>query len=894
MKKTIYLKDYSRPPAQIVETHLFFNIQKDITHVRSALHIQMCGAPTQDAQDLILDGVNLALLSVHINDHALSPQDYHLDDQHLTIPAAVWQAHSIGKNGHFILAIENTLNPDKNTALEGLFASNGRLFTQCEPEGFRHITYYLDRPDVMSTYTVHIQADKTLYPIILSNGNLQSSHSDASNTYATWHDPFAKPCYLFALVAGDFYCHEEKITTPSGEKLLQIFVNPQDHNKTTHAMNSLKKSIDWDLKTFGLDLDLERFMIVATPDFNMGAMENKGLNIFNAKYVLASPDVATDMDYANVESVIAHEYFHNWTGNRVTCRDWFQLSLKEGLTVYRDQWFTQDQLGKSKRLDDIHVMKTMQFAEDQGPMAHAVQPQFYQEINNFYTMTIYEKGAELVGMYASILGEDGFKKGLRHYLQAHDGQAATCEDFLQAMRDANPTSAHLLDGFMHWYHTVGTPRLAVLSEYDAKTSTYTLHFQQHIPQRPENTDITHLPIPINIALLSKAGGFYPLNQEGDSSVNIVLQNARESHSFTVPELPIPSLLRSFTAPIEVIYPYKALDLMHIVRYETDAYQRWQGLQTLWLQYLQHQVYEAMVADGSVEKFYLPNTEQQACSWDEIIDTIKWVVCDTTLPHDIKAKCMALPDLPLLTQACRSFGIHPHHIYHIYHQTQHALAQHLYTECKELYELFYNAIPLAYDYSDLVPRQLQNRCMHYLTLTGHTEHARVQYQTALHLSNRLPALQALCATKVEEMYTLLDEFYDNYQHEDLVVDAWFAIHAKMYHDDATSLAHIKHLLAHKAFNTSPNRFRSLLGNFCLHNPAFHTQEGYSMWQSYVLDMDKRNPQMAARLLRYMELWQDHAQPYRSMMQEFLIQLQKQVQSSDAAEVLQKILPIDLHV
>ncbi|MFN7196387.1 MAG: aminopeptidase N, partial [Hylemonella sp.] len=577
-------EDYTAPPFFIDTVDLTFDLDPAKTRVLNRMTLRR--NPAVPAQPLRLDGEELNLARVLVDGQGTS---FKLDNGQLvleSLPAG---------DAPFQLEIFTTCCPEKNTRLMGLYVSNGSFFTQCEAEGFRRITYFLDRPDVMASYSVTLRADKKKYPVLLSNGNLvEQGDLDDGRHYARWVDPHKKPCYLFALVAGQLVAREQRIVARSGrEHLLQVYVRPGDLDKTEHAMHALMAAIAWDEARFNLSLDLERFMIVATSDFNMGAMENKGLNIFNTKYVLASPATATDADYAHIESVVAHEYFHNWTGNRVTCRDWFQLSLKEGLTVFRDQEFSQDLAGDVsaravKRIEDVRVLRTAQFPEDAGPMAHPVRPDSYIEINNFYTVTVYEKGAEVVRMQQTLVGREGFARGLALYFQRHDGQAVTCDDFVQAMADANPDSelARLLPQFKRWYSQAGTPRVQAQGAYDAAQRCYTLTLAQRCPPTPGQPLKEPFVIPVTLGLVTADGRSLPLQLEGEaepgaSSRTVVLHEPVQTLRFTgVDAEPVPSLLRGFSAPVILEFDYSDAQLLTLLAHDTDPFNRWEAGQRL--------------------------------------------------------------------------------------------------------------------------------------------------------------------------------------------------------------------------------------------------------------------------------------------------------------------------
>ncbi|MGB1310232.1 MAG: aminopeptidase N, partial [Leucothrix sp.] len=572
----IHLEEYQVPHYLVDKVHLNVDLNDDETIVTSTVNYKRHSKhPTADT--LQLHGEAQELISVVIDGKPLTAGDYGIDEAYLSL-------RDLPET--FELSVTSRIYPQKNTSLEGLYQSSGNYCTQCEAEGFRKITYFLDRPDVMSIFTTRIEGDKATNPVLLSNGNcIDKGDLEGGRHFAVWHDPFIKPAYLFALVAGNLSHVSDEFTTMSGRKVaLEIYTEPHNITRCDHAMQSLKRAMTWDEERFGLEYDLDIYMIVAVDDFNMGAMENKGLNVFNSKLVFASPDTATDVDYINIEAVIGHEYFHNWTGNRVTCRDWFQLSLKEGLTVFRDQEFTADLHSRAvKRIEDVRMLRTHQFAEDASPMAHPIRPSSFIEINNFYTVTVYEKGAEIVRLYQTLLGQDGFRKGMDLYFERHDGQAVTTEDFLAAMADANGRD---LAQMQTWYNQAGTPEVAVTMDYDAAAETCTLHFKQSCPNTPESSDKAPFLIPFSVALLSSKGAEIPLVLEGssDSVVNRMVVNITQAEQrvtfANITEKPLPSLLGDFSAPVKYDYDYSVDDYIFLMQHDSDDFNRWEASQRL--------------------------------------------------------------------------------------------------------------------------------------------------------------------------------------------------------------------------------------------------------------------------------------------------------------------------
>jgi len=789
---------------------------------------------------LQLDGHDMDLLSINLNGSALQKTAYQLHDQGLHIPDLP---------DAFELGITTRINPEANTALEGLYRSGGNYCTQCEAQGFRRITYYQDRPDVMAPFSARIVADKATNPVLLSNGN-PVGHGDLENGrhWAEWHDPFAKPCYLFALVAGDLSCVEDRFTTMSGRAVtLRIFTEAHHIHQCGHAMASLKRAMRWDEQRFGLEYDLDLFMIVAVDDFNMGAMENKGLNIFNSRLVFASQETATDNDYISIEAVIGHEYFHNWTGDRVTCRDWFQLSLKEGLTVFRDQEFTADTHSRAvKRIEDVRLLRTHQFAEDGGPMAHPIRPASYMEINNFYTVTVYEKGAEVVRMYQSLLGVDGFRRGMDLYFQRHDGQAVTTEDFLAAMADANDT---VLSQMQRWYDQAGTPKLRVRMDYDADQQTCTLTCSQCCPATPENNDKQPFLIPLSVGLVLPDGSEHALQLDGEAEpcgTNRTLLVSRTEQSFTfvnVAEPPLPSLLRGFSAPIELDYPYTPADDAFLMQHDSDPFNRWAAAQRLSMQTL------LSMLDGE--------------SADTAIATaFGLLLADTQLDLALKAEAMTLPSEADIAEACSPAD--PAHIHAVREQLRRLIASTLRSELEQCHHHLSAATGL--DDAAMQQRKLKNVCMAYLaSLHDKSAISRAydQFNSAENMTDQYAALTALSHCDCPEREQALAAFEQQWRSETNVMDKWFAVQAASSLPGA--LARVKTLMAHAAFDLhNPNKVRALIGTFAMRNPAaFHAEDGsgYAFIADQVLALDAINPQIASRMVRALINWK-HLESVRS--------------------------------
>ncbi len=867
----VFRKDYIAPAYLVEQVELGFDLDPDATRVSARLLMRR--NPLMPASGLQLLGTELELLSLRMNGVLLKARaDYKVSEGKLDIlhaPDAVE------------LEIVTRIHPGKNTSLMGVYVSNGNFFSQCEAQGFRKITYFPDRPDVMAPYTVMLRADKARYPVLLSNGNLvEQGDLDDGRHYAKWQDPFNKPSYLFALVAGDLVCREEHFRLRSGRKaLLQVWVEPGNMDKTEHALESLKKSIRWDEQRFGLELDLERFMIVATNDFNMGAMENKGLNIFNTKFVLANPRIATDSDYDNIEAVIGHEYFHNWTGNRVTCRDWFQLSLKEGLTVFRDQEFSADMVGTDsgravKRIDDVRGLRQVQFAEDSGPMAHPVRPDSYVAIDNFYTATVYEKGAEVVRMYQTLLGREGFRKGMDLYFARHDGQAVTCDDFRAAMADANGRD---LTQFERWYSQAGTPRVSVSTHYDSVAHTYGVT----LAQSSRNKSDLPLHIPFALGLLDAQGGDMPLHLAGvaqpETSCMLELTLTQQTFRFTqVMQRPIPSLLRNFSAPVELHYDYSDDELVHLLKHDCDPFNRWEAGQRLAMQRLL-----ALVAQAQAG---------HALTLDTLfIGALRSTLRDETLAPAFRAQLLSLPSESVLAE--HSEVIDPHAIHQARQFMRRTLAQSLKADLIATYEAQLTTGQYRPDAESAGKRALKNLCLSYLQEwdDGSTvQLALAQERAADNMTDRQAALVAL--VQRDPATPALQRFYQDFGDEPLAVDKWFSLQACARHNDVDAM---RRLMQHSAFTLSnPNRARSLIFSFCNANPAqFHAADGsgYNFWGEQVIALNRLNPQVAARLVRSLDHWKKYTPGLSTQMQAALQQVAKAKNlSKDVRELVQKAL------
>ncbi|WP_291916510.1 aminopeptidase N [Limnohabitans sp.] len=896
----IHRAAYAAPAFWIDTVDLTFDLDPAKTRVLNKMRLRR--NPDVAAQALRLDGEDLNLARVLVNGGGTS---FKMDGGQLVLENLPEGTDA------FDLEIFTTCNPEKNTQLMGLYVSQGTFFTQCEAEGFRRITYFLDRPDVMASYTVTLRADKAKYPVLLSNGNLveQGTLEDGPNGprhFAKWVDPHKKPCYLFALVAGQLVAREQRITSRSGtDHLLQVFVRPGDLDKTEHAMNSLMASVAWDEARFGLPLDLERFMIVATSDFNMGAMENKGLNIFNTKYVLANPNTATDMDFGGIESVVGHEYFHNWTGNRITCRDWFQLSLKEGLTVFRDQEFSQDMAGETsaravKRIEDVRVLRTVQFAEDAGPMAHPVRPDSYVEINNFYTVTIYEKGSEVVRMMqtlvatpADLLGRDGFARGMKLYFERHDGQAVTCDDFAQAIADANPGSAlaQNLSAFKHWYSQAGTPRLQASSAFNAAERSYTLTLSQSCPATPDQTDKKPFVIPVALGLVSRDGTALPLQLAGSSDTvmqqTLVLTEDSASYTFVnIDSEPVPSLLRGFSAPVVLEDGLSADDLLILLAHDSDPFNQWEAGQRLMLQSALQAIQQNKDLTG------------QPVLSEALVAALRNVLRHPTLDAAFKDLALTLPSENYI--ADQLDVVDPQRV----HALRETMRLQLATALQADWQWAWDAHKLngAYtpDARSSGRRALAGLAMTMLCVAAvHSGEAvtpgRVvqQFKNAGNMTDRFNALSALVVSGHALAQDALALFHKMFQHEALVIDKWFALQAGAPDRAGDVLPRVRQLMQHADFSLrNPNRARSLIFSYCSANPAgFHRADaaGYVYWSEQVLALDAINPQVAARLARAMDRWSRLAEPYRSAAKVAIERVAAKADlSNDVREVISRAL------
>lgn len=857
---TIYRKDYQVPAFLIHNVELNFALDAQQTRVTSRLTVQRNPACQQPRAELTLSGENLTLIHLGIDGQELSQEAYQKSADALII-------RNLPTAESFVIQIENSINPEANTALEGLYLSKGMLCTQCEAQGFRKITYFLDRPDVMSKFTTTLTGDKDLYPVLLSNGNkVASGELENNQHWVRWEDPFAKPCYLFALVAGQLEMVEEHFTTLTGRDItLQIFVEAHDIDKCDHAMQSLKRAMRWDEKVYGREYDLDLYMVVAVSHFNMGAMENKGLNIFNTKFVLARPDTATDMDYEGIEGVIAHEYFHNWTGNRITCRDWFQLSLKEGFTVFRDQEFTADQTSRGvKRIEDVNLLRTRQFAEDAGPLAHPIRPDAYIEINNFYTLTVYEKGAEVVRMIHTLLGADGFRKGSDLYFDRHDGQAVTCDDFVKAMEDANGVD---LTQFREWYSQAGTPVIHVKQAYSVAKQTLTLTLSQSCPPTPGQTDKPPLHIPIKMGLLNPDGSAAVVNSSGQNETVLELTKARQIFKFKdLPQRPTVSLLRGFSAPVKLEMSQSLEQLAFLLSHDSDSFNRWEAGQKL----ATTLIFE-LIADiqnhrplqlNPILLTAYKNVLTQA--WEDL----SYFSLLLTLPSEIYlAEQMEVVDVIAIHQA-REF-------------VKHELAKQFQQEFSHFYQRYHKDESGRFDAGAIGRRRVKNICLSYLSCleTQDIYSASVaQFNTAGNMTDQIAALGVIVNSHNPAKRGCLEAFYLQWQEEALVIDKWFTLQACSFMPN--TFATVQSLMLHPAFDMkNPNRVRSLIGAFCQNNPLhYHAAngEGYQFLADQVIALNSLNPQVASRMVSALTAWRRFDLQRQDLMKK---QLQRIIQTPD---------------
>ena len=852
--KAVYRKEYTPYPWFLDQARFRFEIGDSSTRVQAELDFRRRADPHDMAgagpADIELDGQNMELVSIALDGSVLQTGQFSLTADKLIVHAAPQSCR---------LTIEVRIRPQENTALEGLYPSGQFLLTQCESEGFRKICYFPDRPDVMTRYEVTVVAEQVRYPVLLSNGNAVDSGLLADGRHwVRWDDPFAKPCYLFALVAGDLACVEDRFRTRGGRDVtLRFYVEHGDEDKCEHAMESLIHAMKWDEDRFGLEYDLDIYHVVVTHDFNMGAMENKSLNIFNSKYVLARPETATDADYQGIEGVIGHEYFHNWTGNRVTCRDWFQLTLKEGLTVFRDQEFSSDMHSRAvKRIRDVRVLRSRQFPEDSGPMAHPIRPDKYMEINNFYTMTVYQKGAEIIRMYHTLLGEEGFQKGMRLYFERHDHEAVTCDDFLAAMTDANGVD---LGRFGLWYGQSGTPEVHGRGEWDPGNETFTLQLSQRTPTTPDQPDKVPLTIPVALGLLARDGTELPLqlageDEPGGTSRVLLLDQAERQFTFTgVDGPPVPSLLRGFSAPVKLDYPYDADDLALLMTHDSDAFVRWEAAQLL----AQREIL------ANVERLSTGNGMELGKS---LVEAFGALLADRESDPALIAEALTLPDEEYLAQQMQVIDVEGIHASRQFVKA--GLASAMAELLQSRYAELESAVPYDKAPASMARRSLRNVCLSYLLLTpGGFDLAQVQLEGSDNMTDALAALQGLVRAGAPGAKAALQDFETRWREDALVMDKWFAIQACV--PGATTVERVRQLMDHPAFSlTNPNKVRSLIGAFSMMNPTgFHASSGagYRLHADQVIQLNALNPQVAARMASAFNTWTRYDEHRKGLMQ-----------------------------
>ena len=835
----IRLQDY-RPPDWLIETvELDVSLHPTATTVRAKLKIKPSSSGTP--APLVLDGDELKLASLALDGKPLPAENFVATPDRLTIAQP--------PNRPFELEIETLVDPTGNTQLMGLYRAGATYCTQCEPEGFRRITYFIDRPDVMAVYTTRIEADRSEAAVLLSNGNLvaQGDVPGTSRHFAIWHDPFPKPSYLFALVGGNLAHVADSFTTHSGRKVaLAIYVEPGKEDRCAYAMDSLKRAMRWDETAFGREYDLDIFMIVAVSAFNMGAMENKGLNVFNDKYVLASPTTATDGDYAGIEAVIAHEYFHNWTGDRITCRDWFQLCLKEGLTVFRDQEFTADQRSRAvERISDVRALRSFQFVEDAGPLAHPVRPELYHEINNFYTSTVYDKGAEVVRMIRTLLGPETFRKGMDLYFTRHDGQAATVEQFVQCFADVSHRD--FFPQFMRWYSQAGTPDIKVAPHYDSRARSYRLDISQSIPPTPGQPNKEPTVIPLAFGLVGENGADLPLVLDGRPLARGVLELTQASQSFTftgIAERPIPSLNRGFSAPVKLALPIEPGDLRFLAAHDSDPFNRWQAVQSLAMTLLKANV--AAVRAGE------PQREDEG-----LMQALGAILKDAKLEPAFIALTLSPPSDADIAREIGS-DVDPDAVFTARRRLRGAIGVRHGATLADTYARMITSEPYRPDAQGAGRRSLKNACLDLLAMTEQDDaiaRAFAQYGGADNMTDRMAALETLALHDRPERAAALDDFYRRYADDPLIIDKWLSLQAAI--PEPATLDRVRALTKHPAFSDSnPNRIRALIGAFAQVN---HTQfnradgAGYDFVADFVLALDPKNPQVAARLMGAFRSW-----------------------------------------
>lgn len=874
--KATYLKDYRAPDflVKAIDLHIELDVEKTI--VRSFLKITRNSEQGMQSASLMLNGESLKLISIQLNEQILSSHQYEV------LPTSL-QIHDVPAD--FSLEIVTEINPGKNTALSGLYCSGNMFCTQCEAEGFRRITYYLDRPDVMAPFTTTLVADKTRYPVLLSNGNkVGEGQLNDNRHWVKWVDPYKKPSYLFALVAGDLAKLTDTYITQSGRRVaLEIFTETENIDKCKYALHSLKNAMRWDEQTYGREYDLDIYMIVAANDFNMGAMENKGLNIFNSKYVLVSEETATDADFQNVEAVVGHEYFHNWTGNRITCRDWFQLSLKEGLTVFREQQFSADMNSPAvERIGDARILRTRQFAEDAGPMAHPVRPASYIEINNFYTSTVYNKGAEVIRMLRTLLGKIGFRKGMDLYFSRYDGQAVTIEDFVSSFQDANDID---LNQFKRWYHQAGTPIVKAKGDYYPQKKQFILTLSQSCKMSPDKLEKKPFLIPINIALYDVEGKAIPLTSnklhKTEEESYILLQEESEEFIFeNVERAPIPSLLRNFSAPVKLDYPYTHSELILLMISDSDLFNRWDATQRL-----NSEIIKSLMIDFEEKRaLVIPGN---------LIEAYRKLLKQNVADPALTAQLLSLPSFQYIAEECAQVNVEP--LIAARKALIDTFSTQLQTELEQCYLQSEQNDDGTFNNVNMGHRALKNTCLYYL-VHAHSKWlslAEKQYRSARNMTDTMGALAALNHSTNSLRDTLFEDFYSQWKKDALVVNKWLALHASS--EIPNALDNIQKLLSHEAFDIrNPNKVYALISTFSMANPErFHQNggAGYQFLADRIIEINKINPQVAARLLEGLTQYKRLDERHASWMKAALLKVQASGPlSDDVFEIVTKSLSL----
>jgi aminopeptidase N len=849
--QTKYLKDYQVSPFLIDKIFMHFDLDEHQTHVKSILNIRKNPQSTSTSSQLVLDGSNLQLISIALDGDSLENSRFKKTDHTLVIDHVP---------DEFILETEVIIKPQENTLLSGLYKSNRNFCTQCESEGFRRITYFIDRPDILTQYTTTISADRTQFPILLSNGNLTDSHELPNNRHwVKWEDPTRKPSYLFALVAGNFDILEDQFITQSGRNIaLKIYVEPGKRDFATYAMQVLKDAMQWDERKYGREYDLDIYMIVAVNDFNFGAMENKGLNIFNDRFILVHPETATDVDYLHVQSVVAHEYFHNWTGNRVTVRDWFQITLKEGLTVFRENQFCSDMNSKAvRRIEEAKMIRNQQFQQDASPLAHPIYPDSYIEINNFYTVTVYEKGAEVIRMFHTLLGQDLFRKAMDHYFDENDGYPVTVEEFIKSMEQISRID---FAQFRRWYTQSGTPTLIISDEYDAPKQQYTLHVTQRIPSTAAQPHKENLHIPLMIGLLDPQGREILWDSEKKSHSTILDLNEEQQDFvfYNIPSKPVPSLLRDFSAPVKIEYNYSEDDLSLLIKYDSDLFSRWDASQKM----LERILFKIIDEKQSQQSHKVP---------EKFLHVLAEVFRDETIDDAFKDELLALPTEKYLIEQRVPADVDSIHFAHEWLMQQ--IANFLHHDFLNYFQQHRNPTVYTVDFNSIAARRLKKLALTYLVLSHKKEfyqEALTQFHHANNMTDVLAAMQAVNDIDCEEREQMLSEFYFKWSKNPLVLDKWYALQAQSTLPD--TLATVKRLAQNNNFDfKNPNRVRSLVDTFAVANPyRFHAIDGtgYEFLADYVLKTDPINPQLASRLAESLINWKKFDSKRQQLMHEQL--------------------------